>query len=135
MKYITVSEAANRWNVSPRTVRSYCETGKIDGAYLSGHLWMIPENAQKPIRKNAISKNNLLERLLIEKNQKMSGGIYHKLQIDFTYNSNHIEGSRLSHDQTKYIFETNTIGIENSPLNVDDIIETANHFKCVDIVL
>ena len=63
------------------------------------------------------------------------GGIYHKTQIELTYNSNHIEGSRLTHDQTRYIFETNTIGMEPGVLNVDDVVETANHFRCIDILI
>lgn len=67
---------------------------------------------------------------------QLKGGIYHKVQIDLTFNSNHIEGSRLTHDQTRYIFETNTIGATNEePLNVDDIIETANHFRCNDFII
>ncbi len=77
----------------------------------------------------------LLEVLLREKESKLPGGIYHKLQIDMTYHSNHIEGSCLTHDQTRYIFETNTIGITEKSVNVDDIIETANHFKCIDMVI
>lgn len=78
---------------------------------------------------------NLLERLKLEKKASLKGGIYHKIQIELTYNSNHMEGSKLTHDQTRYIFETNTIGAENDTLNVDDIIETANHFKCIDIII
>lgn len=57
------------------------------------------------------------------------------MQIDLTYNSNHIEGSRLTHDQTRYIFETNTIGITDSAVDVDDVVETANHFRCIDMVI
>ena len=70
-----------------------------------------------------------------EKASKYPGGIYHKTQIDLTYNSNHIEGSRLTHDRTRYIFETNTVGVENEALNVDDVIETVNHFRCIDMVI
>jgi len=70
-----------------------------------------------------------------EKNAQIKGGIYHKIQIELTYNSNHIEGSRLTHDQTRYIFETNTIGLSEQSLNVDDIIETANHFRCIDVII
>lgn len=66
---------------------------------------------------------------------KLKGGIYHRTQIDLTYNSNHIEGSRLTHDQTRYIFETNTIGITDESVNVDDIIETTNHFRCIDLII
>lgn len=70
-----------------------------------------------------------------EKENKLHGGIYHKTQIDFTYNSNHIEESRLTHDQTRYIFETNTIEVEGEVLNVDDIIETSNHFRCIGMII
>ena len=70
-----------------------------------------------------------------EKSRKYSGGIYHKTQIDLTYNSNHIEGSRLSHEQTRYIFETNTINMEGEIVNVDDVVETTNHFRCIDMII
>lgn len=137
MKYISVAEAAKRWNVSERSVRNYCAQGKILDAFLTGKTWNIPESAEKPGRSNQKSKapDTLLEVLRSEKASKISGGIYHKVQIELTYNSNHIEGSRLTHDQTRYIFETNTIGMENGTLNVDDVVETANHFKCIDMVI
>ena len=102
-----------------------------------GKTWNIPENAVKPdrINKKSDEPKNLLERLIAEKRTSLPGGIYHKIQIELTYNSNHIEGSKLTHDQTRYIFETNTIGAENKSVNVDDIIETANHFKCIDMII
>ena len=78
----------------------------------------------------------LLATLREQKEMKMKGGIYHKTQIDLTYNSNHIEGNRLTHDQTRYIFETNTIGVTaDETLNVNDIIETVNHFHCIDLII
>lgn len=83
----------------------------------------------------SFKESSLLDILYAEKSNHYSGGIYHKTQIDLTYNSNHMEGSRLTHDQTRYIFETNTIGIENEAVNVDDIIETVNHFRCIDLVI
>lgn len=137
MKYISVAEAAKRMEVSERTVRGYCADGKIPDAFLTGKTWNIPETAQKPARANKkVSKpETLLDILRMEKKQELSGGIYHKIQVDLTYNSNHIEGSRLSHDQTRYIFETNTIGFENGAVNVDDVVETANHFKCIDMII
>ena len=76
---------------------------------------------------------NLIQRLKDEKEDNIKGGIYNKLQVDFAYNSNHIEGSKLSHDQTRYIFETHTVGTE--PIRVDDVIETVNHFRCFDYIL
>ncbi len=137
MKYLSVTETAKKWNLSERSVRNYCALGKIDGAFLTGKTWNIPEDAEKPdrINKKSTAPTTLSEVLTAEKNAKLSGGIYHKVQIELTYNSNHIEGSRLTHDQTRYIFETNTIGINGGSVKVDDIVETANHFKCIDLVI
>ena len=137
MNYLSVAEIAKKWNKSERSVRNYCSLGKIDGAFLTGKTWNIPEDAQKPdrINKKTITPSTLLEILQAEENSRISGGIYHKVQIELTYNSNHLEGSKLTHDQTRYIFETNTIGIESGALNVDDIVETSNHFRCIDYVL
>lgn len=135
MVYISVAEAAKKWNLSERSVRNYCAIGKIPDAVLAGKTWQIPEGADKPKRTNAKAENALLSILKDEKKKQRKGGIYHKVQIDLTYNSNHIEGSRLTHDQTRYIFETNTIGFENGAVNVDDVVETANHFRCIDMVI
>ncbi len=137
MRYISVREMAKKWNMSERSVRNYCTQGRVQGAILKGKTWNIPENAKKPERlnKKKESQITLLDILQDQKKNKYSGGIYHKTQIDLTYNSNHIEGSRLTYDQTRYIFETNTIGVENEVLNVNDIIETVNHFRCVDVVI
>ena len=137
MRYNSVAQMAKKWNISERSVRNYCAGGRIEGAVLIGKTWNIPEDATKPERLNKSKKdeNILLDLLQDEKASKYKGGIYHKTQIELTYNSNHIEGSRLTHDQTRYIFETNTIGVENEAINVDDVIETSNHFRCVDIII
>ena len=135
MVYISVAEAAKKWDLSERSVRNYCAIGKIPDAVLAGKTWQIPEDADKPKRTNAKAENALLSILKDEKKKQRKGGVYHKVQIDLTYYSNHIEGSRLTHDQTRYIFETNTIGFENGAVNVDDIVETANHFRCIDMVI
>lgn len=135
MAYLSVAEIAKIWGLSERSVRNYCAAGRVPGAFLTGKTWNIPEDAQKPGRSNQRLPATLLEILRDEKAGRRSGGIYHKIQIDLTYNSNHIEGSRLTHDQTRYIFETNTIGVNDESINVDDIIETANHFRCIDMVI
>jgi Fic family protein len=138
MKYLTSNEIAKLWNISERSVRDYCSKGRVLGAYLEGKTWMIPENATKPIRqiRHSNKKSGLLDVLLKEKESRIKGGIYHKLQIEMTYNSNHIEGSKLTHDETRYIYETKTIGVNNNKaVKVDDIIETVNHFRCVDLAI
>ena len=136
MKYISVSETAKKWGISERSVRNYCAAGRVAGARLVGKTWEIPESAEKPPRETRKDKSiRLLDVLSEEKAARLSGGIYHRIQIDLTYNSNHIEGSRLTHDETRYIFETNTIGLKDAVLNVDDIVETSNHFRCIDYVI
>ncbi len=137
MKYVSVAQIAKKWGVSERTVRNYCAEGKIPEAFLTGKTWNIPEDAQRPdrINKKRDEPETLLDVLRIEKASGTKGGIYHKVQIELTYNSNHMEGSRLTHDQTRYIYETNTIGVEAGTVNVDDIVETANHFRCIDMVI
>lgn len=137
MEYISVIQFAKKYGISERTARNYCATGKIDGAFLTGKTWNIPENAGLPERKSTANAKTspLLCVLREEKDMKLKGGIYHRTQIELTYNSNHMEGSKLTHDETRYIFETNTIGIANKTINVDDIIETVNHFRCIDLVI
>ena len=137
MEFISVSEAAKRWGVSERSVRNYCAQGRITGAFLTGKTWNIPTTAEKPDRlnKHVDMPKTLLDVLRAEKAAKLHGGIYHRVQIDLTYNSNHIEGSRLTHDQTRFIFETNTIGMSDGAVKVDDVVETTNHFKCIDMVI
>lgn len=137
MKYCSVEEFAKKWNVSKRTVRNYCARGRITGVFLTGKTWNIPETAEKPLRRKRSKKsvNTLLSVLQREKESRLSGGIYHRLQIDMTYNSNHMEGSMLTHEQTRYIFETHTIGMTEMAVNIDDIIETTNHFRCIDMVI
>ncbi|MDG4655196.1 Fic family protein [Chryseobacterium arthrosphaerae] len=137
MNYISVNEFAKKWNIPERTIRNYCATGKIKGAFLTGKTWNIPEDSTLPEKgnKKKYSNNILLNHLKEQKEMKLKGGIYHRTQIDLTYNSNKIEGSRLTHDQTRYIFETNTIGASKESVNVDDIIETTNHFRCIDLII
>lgn len=137
MGYLSVAEIAKKWRLSERAVRNYCAQGRVSGAFLTGKTWNIPEDAQKPsrVRAQAAAPTTLLSVLQREKQSRLPGGIYHRVQIDLTYNSNHIEGSRLSREQTRFIFETNTIGIEKQAVNVDDVVETANHFRCIDMVI
>ena len=136
MKYISVREFANRYGISERTARNYCATGKIEGAFLTGKTWSIPDDTELPSRKSTDKKIMPLLAILREQKQMhLKGSIYHRTQIDLTYNSNHIEGSRLTHEQTRYIFETNTIGVTDESINVDDIIETTNHFRCIDLII
>jgi len=136
-KYLTSAEISTIWKISERSVRNYCSKGRVVGAYLSGKTWMIPEDASKPNRqiRHSNKRRSLLEILKLEKESQIKGGIYHKLQIEMTYNSNHMEGSKLTHEETRHIYETKTIGITNSVIKIDDIVETLNHFRCIDLAI
>ena len=134
MEYISVSQFADKFGISERTARNYCAQGKIEGAFLTGKTWNIPADAVIPSRKKR-KVSLLLHAFREQKASRLKGGIYHRTQIDLTYNSNHIEGSRLTHDQTRFIFETNTIGNIDTALNVDDVLETVNHFRCIDYII
>lgn len=137
VKYISVEEAAQNWQISERSARNYCALGRVEGALLEGKTWKIPSTAKKPERKprHSTVEETLLDCLRREKDSSLKGRIYHKIQIDLTYNSNHIEGSKLTHDQTRYIFETKTLGVTDKAVKVDDIVETVNHFRCIDLII
>lgn len=137
MKYLTCEEFAKKWNISIRSVQGHCQKGNIYGARLQGRAWLIPADAERPKRKSRAKgrPNSILAALKAEKRGGVRGALYHQLQVDFTYNSNHMEGSRLTHEQTKWIFETLTIGKLAENLPIDDIVEAANHFRCIDFVI
>ena len=137
MGVLSAAEIAELWGVSERSVRNYCAQGRVPGAFLTGKTWNIPSDATKPARSNArmSGESPLLARLREEKAAKTKGGIYHKVQVELTYNSNHIEGSRLSLDQTRLIFETATVGVQEGAVRVDDIVEAQNHFRAVDYII
>ena len=134
MEFISVSQFAEKYGISERTARNYCAVGKIEGAFLTGKTWNIPTDAVLPQKKKK-KIYPLLKRLRQEKESGLKGGIYHRTQIDLTYNSNHIEGSRLTKEQTRYIFETNTLGRTAENTRIDDILETVNHFRCIDYII
>ena len=111
MEYISVKAWAAVHGVSERTARNYCAQNRMEGAFLVGKTWNIPADALPPKRSAKSSESPLLRVLKEEKSGKTKGGIYHRVQIDLTYSSNHIEGSRLTHDQTH-----NLEVIDSSPI-------------------
>ena len=136
MDFITIGEIAAKWGITPRQVRTYCAGNRIAGAIFERGEWRIPADAVKPERKRRRAfPTTILDALEAERRFHISGVIYHRLQIDFAYNSNRIEGSRLTREQTRWIFEMKTIGDIDPDVPVDDIVEIANHFRAVDKVI
>lgn len=138
MEYLDTKQTAEKWGITERAVRKYCTEDRIEGAKQKKGIWLIPEDAEKPERINKSDKElTLLQVLRREDRLRVKGGIYHKVQVELTYNSNHIEGSRLTEEQTRYIYETNTVGAlkKYEGIRVDDVVETANHFRCIDYII
>lgn len=123
------SDLTHLLNISSRTIAKIAKNEKISSSVLTKlcNFFSCTENDLYDIT----SDNPLLKQLIDEKNHKISGGIYHELQIRMTYNSNHIEGSKLDEEQTRCIFETNTLCSDDA-LGIDDVIETVNHFRAID---
>ncbi len=131
-KGLTKTALAKELGISSRTVAKIGRREKIADYVLEKMAVFFDCSADELCQ--TISDNSLLQTLRDEKNIRMSGGLYHELQVRMTYNSNHIEGSKLSEDQTRLIFETNTIDIGEG-IPVDDIIETVNHFRAIDFCI
>ena len=119
--------------ISSRTIAKIAKNEKIADNVL--HRLCVFFACDKKDLVVEVSSNSVLRALREEKAAKISGGLYHETQVRLTYNSNRIEGSRLTEDQTRLIFETRTIGAGGADIPVDDIIETANHFRAVDYVI
>lgn len=129
---LTKTALAQELGISSRTVAKISRGEKVAGhviVKIAAFLDCKPEELYR-----SISDNALLQTLRDEKSIRMPGGLYHELQVRMTYNSNHIEGSKLSEDQTRLIFETNTVDVGEG-IPVDDIIETVNHFRAIDYVI
>lgn len=129
---LTKSDLTNKLGISSRTIAKISKGEKIANNVLvkiANFLHCRPDELFREI-----CDNHILQILREEKETKISGGLYHELQVRMTYNSNHIEGSKLTEDQTRLIFETRTIDVCVG-ISVDDIIETSNHFRAIDYVI
>ena len=131
-KGIGKTELSKELGLSTRTVAKIAKGEKLSARSIRKIADYLGKPADVLVRE--ISDNRILQVLREEKEMKLSGGLYHELQVRMTYNSNHIEGSRLSEDQTRMIFETNTLDIGNG-IPVDDILETVHHFRAIDYVI
>ena len=138
-KRMTQNDVADILDVSPATISKY-ESGALEPNIesLKRLAELFDVSVDELVKEDDfdVSKINILEVLREQKNMKLKGNLYHNTQITFSYNTNHIEGSKLTEDQTRYIYETNTLLTEKDSItDLDDVLETANHFKLVDYML
>ena len=138
MEYLTAKEASEKWGVSERMVRLYCNQGRIPDAYLEFDTWYIPENAEKPGRKQKEAKTAsppLLLILLKQRDRKQYRGCYEYLQINMVYSSERMASNRLTRNQLETLYKKDYIYTTTQDIKVNDIVEARNHFLCVDMVL
>lgn len=131
-KGISKTELSVKLGLSTRTIAKIAKGEKLSKRSIQKIADYIGESPDVIMRE--ISDNKILQVLREEKDMKLSGGLYHELQVRMTYNSNHIEGSKLSEDQTRLIFETNTLDVGDG-ISVDDVLETVHHFRAIDYVI
>ena len=131
-KGITKTDLTSEIGISSRTIAKIAKGEKLSNKTMEKIAAFLGCDVHSLYREK--SDNLILQTLREEKEGRISGGLYHELQVRMTYNSNHIEGSRLTEDQTRMIFETNTIDVGDG-VSVDDILETVHHFRAIDYVI
>lgn len=131
-KRISKTELSTKLGLSTRTIAKIAKGERLSIRSIKRIADYLGESPDMLMR--VVSDNKILQQLREEKEINLSGGIYHELQVRMTYNSNHIEGSKLSEDQTRHIFETDTVDIGDG-VPVDDILETVHHFRAIDYVI
>lgn len=130
MEYITVKEAAQEWDIAERTVRKYCEQGKVEGAIHAGNLWIIPMDAICPSNVDRIGDlRPLANKVVYQRSKNNHFGIYEYLQINLAYSSSRLASNRLTREQVMEIYRTGKISVAFEPMKIDDLMEVTNHFR------
>lgn len=138
MKYLSVKEAAEIWNISERMVRKYCEQDRIEGLIQTGNIWVIPASAKRPTEIKVVDEKPLTafaKRVVYQRSKNNHYGIYEYIQVNLTYSSNRMASNRLTRNEVEEVYRTNKISTTFEPVKVDDIIETINHFAAVRYVV
>ena len=140
MEYITVKEAADKWNTSVQIVRRLCRQERIPGVVQTDGAWLIPEDAKKPDRAEytvaeAAELPPLAKKLVRQKKKKNFHGLYDYVQTDLTYSSSRMASNRLTRQQVETIFKKGKVSVSFEPMKVSDLVEVLNHCVCVDYIL
>ena len=140
MEYITVKEAADKWNTSVQIVRRFCRQERIPGIIQREGAWLIPENAKKPGRTDPAAAEieklpPLAKKLVRQKKKKNFHGLYDYVQTDLTYSSSRMASNRLTRQQVETIFKKGKVSVSFEPMKISDLVEVLNHCVCVDYIL
>jgi Fic family protein len=131
MEYITVKDAAEKWHISERTVRKYCEQGRIEGVINAGSVWVIPAEVSRPTDSKSVAATlrPLAKKVVYQKQKNNHFGIYEYLQVNLAYSSSRMASNRLTREQVIEIYRTGKISVAFEPMKIDDLVEIANHFR------
>lgn len=130
MEYITTKEASEQWDVTERTIRRYCEQGKIEGAIHAGSLWVIPMDAICPSNADrSTDLKPLANKVAYQKSKNNHFGIYEYLQVNLAYSSSRMASNRLTREQVLEIYRTGKVSVAFEPMKIDDVVEISNHFR------
>ena len=140
MEYMTVKEAAEKWNTSVQVVRRFCRQERIAGVVQQEGAWLIPKFAKKPGRAEPMEAGAailpaLAQKLLRQKKKKSFHGLYDYVQINLTYSSCRMASNRLTRQQVETIFTKGKVSVSFEPIKVSDLVEVLNHCVCVDYIL
>ena len=137
MEYMNVKEASEKWKISERMIRRYCDQERIDGVIHVGGTWIIPTDAPQPneSKPEAVKLAPLANRIVYQRSKNNHFGIYEYIQVNLAYSSNRMASNRLTRKQVEEAYRTNKITTAFEPMKVDDLIEVMNHFLCVQYVV
>lgn len=132
MDYITVKEAAEKWKLSERMVRKYCEQGKIEGVIHAGSVWILPMDAAQPneVNQKKAKITPFANKVMYQRNKGYHYGIYEYIQVNLAYSSSRMASNRLTRQQVMDVYRTGKVAVAFEPMKVDDLLEIANHFRC-----
>lgn len=137
MEYMNVKEASEKWKISERMIRRYCDQERIDGVIHVGGTWIIPTDAPQPneSKPEAVKLAPLANRIVYQRSKNNHFGIYEYIQVNLAYSSNRMASNRLTKKQVEEAYRTNKITTAFEPMKVDDLIEVMNHFLCAQYVV
>lgn len=137
MDYMTVKEASEKWKISERMIRRYCDQDRIEGVIHVSGVWAIPEDAPQPneTKPEEVKLTPLAKKIVYQRNKNNHFGIYEYIQVNLAYSSNRMASNRLTRQQVEEVYRTNKVATAFEPMKVDDLIEVLNHFICVQYVV
>ena len=135
-KWISISDAAQKWGITEQTARRYCRNGLVPRAFMENHIWFVPSRAKNPVKDGCyrLPSPPLLQKILDQKSS-YDRELYNHLQVNMAYSSSRLSSNRLTRNHVEYLFKKNRLLVTNESMKLNDYVEVRNHFLCVDYIL